>query len=88
MTPEALPGTRGHIKPVITDVPLEEGDRILLCSDGLHGPVAADAIAAILRVSSDPSHAARALIAAALAAGGPGNVTVVVADCGRREVRA
>lgn len=77
-------GSRG-VEPVITDVALEEGDRILLCSDGLHGPVADDAIAAILRASDDPAHAARALIAAALSAGGPDNVTVVVADCGRLE---
>jgi protein phosphatase len=78
-------GTRGEFEPVITDVALEEGDRLLLCSDGLHGPVSEEAIAAILNVSGDPAQAARALIAAALAAGGPDNVTVVVADCGRLE---
>jgi serine/threonine protein phosphatase PrpC len=78
-------GTNGPIKPVITAFPLEDGDRVLLCSDGLHGPVSDDAISEILNASDDPAEAARALVAAALAAGGPDNVTVVVADCGRLE---
>jgi protein phosphatase len=71
------------LEPVVTSVPLEEGDRVLLCSDGLYGPVPDDAISAILRASSDAAEATRALVAAALSAGGPDNVTVVVADCGR-----
>jgi len=78
-------GTAGRVQPVITDVPLQEGDRVLLCSDGLHGPVTDDAIASILEASTDPAAAAQALIAAALASGGPDNVTVVVADCGPLE---
>jgi len=81
-------GTHHDLRPVITDVEVREGDRVLLCSDGLHGPVDDDAIAAILRVPGDAAHAARALIAAALAAGGPDNVTVVVADCGPLETSA
>jgi protein phosphatase len=78
-------GTRDNIHPVITDLALEEGDRVLLCSDGLHGPVTDDAIAAILGASRDPAAAIEALVSAALAAGGPDNVTAVVADCGPRE---
>ncbi len=78
-------GTTGRVQPVITDVPLQEGDRILLCSDGLHGPVSDDAIASILKAPDDPAAAAQALIAAALASGGPDNVTVIVADCGPLE---
>ena len=81
-------GTRGALHPVITDLVLEEGDRVLLCSDGLHGPVTDDAIANILRTSSDPADATRALVSAALAAGGPDNVTAVVTDCGPLEPRA
>lgn len=79
-------GTTGRVQPVITDVPLQEGDRVLLCSDGLHGPVSDDSIASILKTApDDPAAAAQALIAAALASGGPDNVTVVVADCGPLE---
>jgi serine/threonine protein phosphatase PrpC len=75
-------GTHAKIQPVISDVELREGDRVMLCSDGLHGPVSDRAIADILNRSSDASVAAKALIAAALEQGGPDNITVVVADCG------
>ncbi|HEY2900017.1 MAG TPA: protein phosphatase 2C domain-containing protein [Polyangia bacterium] len=75
-------GTRTHVDPVATDVDLHEGDRLLLCSDGLHGPVSDQAIAEILNRTPDAFLAAQALIAAAIAAGGPDNVTVVVANCG------
>jgi serine/threonine protein phosphatase PrpC len=78
---QALDGG-AKVHPVITDLALREGDRVLLCSDGLHGPVDDDVIGAILRAPADVAQAARALITAALAAGGPDNVTVVVADCG------
>jgi protein phosphatase len=77
-------GTQGDVHPVVSEVALEEGDRLLLCSDGLHGPVSEDVIADILRASGDPAAATQALVAAALAAGGPDNITAVVADCGRR----
>jgi protein phosphatase len=77
-------GTRAAIRPVITDFALRDGDRVLLCSDGLHGPISDDAISEILEASADPAEAASALVAAALAAGGPDNITVVVADWGLR----
>jgi PPM family protein phosphatase len=77
-------GTRGGIHPVVSEAALEDGDRLLFCSDGLHGPVSDDAIATILRATPDPAAATRALVAAALAAGGTDNITAVVADCGAR----
>jgi serine/threonine protein phosphatase PrpC len=75
-------GTEAHVHPVVSNVDLKEGDRVLLCSDGLHGPVSDQAIEKILSETRDPAQVAEELIAAALAAGGPDNVTVVVADCG------
>lgn len=75
-------GTNAKVKPVITEVDLREGDRVLLCSDGLHGPVSDETIGAIMIRTPDVADLSGALIAAALAAGGPDNVTVVVADCG------
>jgi protein phosphatase len=57
-------------------------DRLLLCSDGLHGPVTEARIAELVGASRDLTAAAQALIAEALRAGGPDNVTVVVAECG------
>jgi protein phosphatase len=75
-------GTSRHVEPATSDVELREGDRVLLCSDGLHGVVSEQTIATILTKVTDAAEASRELIAAALQAGGPDNVTVVVADCG------
>jgi serine/threonine protein phosphatase PrpC len=75
-------GTSRHVEPAISDVELREGDRVLLCSDGLHGVVPEKAIAQILTGVPDVAETSQALIAAALQAGGPDNITVVVADCG------
>ncbi len=75
-------GTNAKVTPVITEVELQEGDRVLLCSDGLHGPVSDENIGSIMSHTLEIEEVSQALIAAALAAGGPDNVTVVVADCG------
>ena len=62
-------------------LPVEAGDRILLCSDGLSDMVPEGQISEILADSSgDPEAAARRLLSAALDAGGTDNVTVVVVD--------
>jgi PPM family protein phosphatase len=56
------------------------GDRYLLCSDGLSGVVTDETIAATMREYADPHQCADRLIQLALRAGGPDNITVVVAD--------
>jgi PPM family protein phosphatase len=62
-------------------LPVEAGDRILLCSDGLSDMVHEDGISLILAKSpDDPEKAARGLLSAALDAGGNDNITVVVID--------
>ncbi len=61
------------------DVPLDAGDLLLLCSDGLHGPLGDEGIARVLGAPSTGLEAtASALIDAANAAGGPDNITVVL----------
>lgn len=59
---------------------LNAGDRILLCSDGLHGVVGEEALPQILDANSDPGYACAALIEAARNAGGPDNITALVID--------
>ena len=59
------------------EVDLVPGDVILLCSDGLSGPVNADAIKKALG-RDDPHDAAKKLIAEARKHGGPDNITAVV----------
>ncbi|MFQ5477531.1 MAG: PP2C family protein-serine/threonine phosphatase [Candidatus Binatia bacterium] len=59
-------------------VTLQAGDRVLLCSDGLWDAVDDNEIATILGHSSAAGTAVEGLIDAALAAGGPDNVTAAV----------
>jgi PPM family protein phosphatase len=58
--------------------PARGGDVYLLCSDGLTGMVAEDAVADVLRRSGSLEDAARSLIAAANANGGKDNITTVL----------
>jgi protein phosphatase len=64
------------------EVSLAEGDRLLLCSDGLSGCVPEPQIASVLASASDPEAACRGLVEAALEHGGPDNVSVVVVGIG------
>lgn len=71
-------GSSTRLEIPITRTPLEPGDVVLLCSDGLTGPVDDERIAAILEAHPAPESACDALVAAALEGGGPDNVTCVV----------
>ncbi|MDO9708853.1 bifunctional protein-serine/threonine kinase/phosphatase [Paracraurococcus lichenis] len=55
-------------------------DRLLLCSDGVHGGLADAAIAAELARRGAPEDTARRLVGAALAAGAADNATALVLD--------
>jgi PPM family protein phosphatase len=74
-------GAEEEVEVDTTVLPVEAGDRILLCSDGLTDMVSEDGVSEILTESAgDPEGAARRLLSAALDAGGTDNVTVVVVD--------
>jgi protein phosphatase len=60
--------------------PLAPGDTVLLCSDGLWNMLRDSEIAAVLASAPDLDAAAGTLIAAANAAGGEDNITVVLAQ--------
>ena len=57
---------------------IEEGQQLLLCSDGLNDELSDEAIAVQMRGNNSPQEQVDALINAALASGGNDNVTVVV----------
>ena len=61
-------------------LPLPAVERLVLCSDGVSGMIEDDELAGILAATADPRDAADAVVAAALAAGGRDNATVVVVD--------
>lgn len=73
-------GMADAIVPEIQGFALHSGDRLLLCTDGLTGMVPDDSIAEILHAHPLPEQACRQLIAAANAAGGKDNSTVVIVD--------
>jgi protein phosphatase len=61
---------------VLEPFPVREGDRYLLCSDGLHDLVLEDEIASVLSGSEDTHAAGERLIAMAKERGGHDNITV------------
>jgi protein phosphatase len=71
-------GTEPDVVVDEDDVPLIDGDRLLLCSDGLTDMVTRDQIQAILETTTTAQEAADRLIKAANRAGGIDNTTVVV----------
>ncbi len=58
--------------------PLEQGDRLLLCTDGLSGVVDDVSIAYVLENTPDPQAAAVACLERAIARGSTDNITVMV----------
>jgi len=80
-----LGGRPGLVAPDVRHVPLEDGDRLLLCTDGLSDLVGDSEIADEIVRAGHPQAACDALIELALARGGKDNVTVVIAQTrGRR----
>ena len=69
---------------VLPPITLQEGDQILLCSDGLSGPVDDERISTILADTADGEAAVNGLLAQANAAGGPDNITAVLLRVGDR----
>jgi serine/threonine protein phosphatase PrpC len=75
----ALGGSDGHVEADIDMVQLEDGDRLLLCSDGLTDLVDDETIAKTLAQIRVSSEACAELVRLALDRGGRDNVTVLVA---------
>jgi protein phosphatase len=66
--------------PDVRRVELQPGDRVLLCTDGLHDVVEDASLAAVLATHPDPAEACAALIEAANQAQSPNNITALVID--------
>jgi len=77
-------GMRDDLDVDLVRVPLEEGDEVLLCCDGLSGMLPDRRIAEVLRSArADLPRAVQGLIAAANEAGGADNITCVLAQVHR-----
>ena len=70
----------GKAKADVQRQTLQDGDRILLCTDGLTEMVRDTEIADVLRTFANAADACHALVQRALGYGGRDNVTVVLAD--------
>ena len=75
-----LGGPGGGVTADVHHYMLADGDRVLLCSDGLNDMVADPKIAAALNQFPSPADACNALIELALEGGGMDNVTVLIAN--------
>jgi len=73
-------GTEADVDVDEQNVGLLDGDRLLLCSDGLTGMLTEDQVQAILEATPNAQEAADRLVRAANRAGGVDNITVVVLD--------
>ncbi|WP_031067825.1 PP2C family protein-serine/threonine phosphatase [Streptomyces sp. NRRL WC-3742] len=75
----ALDG-RGQVEPDLSIREVRAGDRYLICSDGLSGPVSHQTLQDTLGSYYSPEQTVQELIQLALRGGGPDNITCIVAD--------
>ena len=81
-------GPEPTIKVDLTHQLVRRGDTLVLCSDGLSGQVSKDEIASIVQHAPDIAAACERLIDRANEAGGPDNITVIVARFDGAALRA
>jgi serine/threonine protein phosphatase PrpC len=74
-----------NIVPLLQIYDAKEGDRYLLCSDGLSGVLTEREIKTFLK-KNDKGVAVKALIDATYIQGAPDNITVLIADVTSAEV--
>lgn len=73
-------GTGKNFEPDFFRFDLHKNDRILLCTDGLHGELTDDEIADLLRSEDDLNTTCKLLVDASNKKGGNDNITVVCVD--------
>ena len=71
-------GTKDDVKPGAREEQLESGDRFVLCTDGVHGKLDANAVASVLREAASAADGAARLVKEALTRGTTDNATAVV----------
>jgi protein phosphatase len=71
-------GTREDVTPPAREEGLRPGDRLVLCSDGVHGRLDADAIADVMRRGGPADRLASSLVAEALSRRTTDNATALV----------
>lgn len=77
-------GPSDSVKPDYLRLEVVDGDRFVICSDGLTKELTDFGIRHFLEANADPAAAVEAMMAAALENGGRDNITIVVLDVTRR----
>ena len=72
-------GVRDDLEVSMSLVELRRGDRLLMCSDGLYGPLGDDVLRDVMNARPNVRNAVDSLVESARVAGGPDNITAVVA---------
>lgn len=78
-------GPSDSVRPDYIRLDVVDGDRFVICSDGLTKELTDYGIQHFLRENADPSDAVEAMMDAAIENGGRDNVTVVVLDVARHD---
>ena len=73
-------GAQENLQVAISETDLRAGDWMLLCSDGLHGPVEEADLAMIMKGNGTPAEKAKLLTVRANENGGPDNVSAIVCE--------
>ena len=81
-------GVDGHVDVDLSSLAIREGDRVLICSDGLTSMVDGDTIESVVAGTDDPQAAVDRLIDHANQAGGEDNITAVILSFDGNEQRA
>jgi serine/threonine protein phosphatase PrpC len=75
----AVGGSQEGVRVDVERVPLANGDRVLLCTDGLTDRMEDDVLRTLLAEGTTAAAASESLLARALEVGGRDNITVIVA---------
>lgn len=79
-------GRKGSLEVDEVLVDVTEGDRLLLCTDGVHGELGDERVITQLTRQGTPAETAETIVQSALDRGGKDNATVVVVEVGSRRV--
>jgi protein phosphatase len=72
-------GLRPELEAPVSECPLDAGDSLLLCSDGVHGVVPHEVLATMLSSQRSVEDVAQSVLRSAIARGATDNVTAIVA---------
>jgi protein phosphatase len=73
-------GVRENINIQVPEFELSHGDRLLICSDGIHGVIEDGVLGKALSAGLDAETTTRYLVSRAKREGGPDNISCIVID--------